>query len=207
VISFSLRSLARRRGLKKVVPLARFLDFGREIVNDWFHEHRKMCLDSLLVVCARLETTPMRFLTGKLESVNQDSRTCNVPLPPKRQWIVHDFTEARRLLAEAFQSGSGGDSIKRVCERAGVPRCGVARRFPDIVSAIKERRRQFVSEARAARIAAFIQDIKQTISRLRSEGRRLSRGKVAARLDKRGTLRGNWGRTIFERVISEENIP
>jgi transcriptional regulator with XRE-family HTH domain len=206
IIPTNLFSLFKARGFCTFADFVRFLGIGQMSMCQWMHGKGMPSLASVLWLCAKLEISPVWFLTGAQKAENCTLQSCRLQMPTPGRKTRRRKDEYKSRLIESIKTARLGDSVGAIAQRAGMPKGQIHRSFPDLCKEIMERRRRFLSEKSDARSAEFRREILEAIAKLKEQNIEVKRRRVCDLLPKPRMIFSQWCNDILDQVMSKEGF-
>jgi hypothetical protein len=203
----TLDSLRIQRGLNTFAAMSRLVGIGCVSIYCWLSGKHLPDFESVLMLCSRLEVSPLHFLTGNLVEEAEWSRPGAAHLAPRIKRSGRNRAEYRDALVKEFESASPEQGLDAIAKRAGLPNGRIRVAFPDIVQKHRERRNQYLAERKAAKTEAFVREVREAVAILKEQNREPTLSRVQPLLSKPRMTLSPFYRELLDQVLIEESIP
>ncbi len=192
-----------------IAALARRLHVGRRTVQDWLQGLQIPQSGTLVQLCAYLETSPLRLLTGSAEEAASAKRHISFCEPPssevsRRRLRKLDTTWLRSSLEEILQNmEEPPPSMREVGQRLAYDPSVLLKYFPDLCGAISARYLEYQHNRGAKRRQKVAEEVRQAVYTLHGQGNYPSQRQVRRLLRTPGAFREDAATATWSNAMRE----
>ncbi len=183
-----LREYVQLIGNGVITKFERLMGFNSRVILQWINKDTRPQLGQLLLLCYRLQTTPVALL--------RDNLPTDVPLIDKA-YPLHDARPKIKLTANARKKLLGQlqeiindpndfPMFKAVCQKLGYTNNFLKYWFPELCLAISQKHRDYVSNRSAKKKLDAIETTIKVVTALLQQRRRISNRLIGEELSKQG---------------------
>lgn len=188
--------------------LARRLHVGWKTAQEWLRGEQLPQLGTLVQLCAYLETSPLRLLTGNTEAATtkRPILLCEPPLSEvsRRRLRKMDTAWLRSSLEEILQNAEDPPpSMREVGQRLVYDPSVLLKYFPDLCRAISARYLEYQHKKGTQRRQKVAEEVRQAVYTLHGQGNYPSQRQVRRLLRTPGAFRENEATSAWHDAMCE----